>query len=193
MPRLFAALVFCLLTSCGLLYPTVVDPDHVVPATRVDLELDRNGRLLSREYHVAPGDVPLAVREAMDRLHPASAYVGARVEYTALRTFYQLARQVDGLLIISRFQPDGTLLSERQEIPLKDVPETVRQAVLLAFPRAARPHYEQQHNALGETTGYQVRIRVGTLDYRLSVNPTGLLLGVWRDIPSQLTVPASPP
>ncbi|MDG2149979.1 MAG: hypothetical protein P8N09_10690 [Planctomycetota bacterium] len=193
MPLSLLPLLCLILSGCGLLRPQVVDIDRAALSDGLGFRTDGRGQLAQLGYHVTPSETPVAVRAAMDRLHPGNPYTDAQVETRGPRLLYKLTRIVDGLEIASIFQSDGTLVSEELEIPEDQVPASVRETIAERISNAALPRYDEVRDGLGEVRAYHVRLRLKTHRYKLVLSREGTMLQALLEIPAAVEVPVAPP
>ncbi len=162
---------------------------EALTAKKLEVQIDDEGQMTEVEYHISPTDVPAAVQEAMDRLHPGGAYTDAEREYHGGKVYYELNRMVGGLEVEAMFTPDGALHSEEVEILRTNVPESVRIAIREGYPEGRVTKYEEIRDGSRALVEYHVKVRMGGMAYKVLVSPEGEHLGTFREIESEIEVP----
>lgn len=165
------------------------ETDHALAAKRLEVQVDKSGRHTEIEYHIAPSEVPAAVRRAMDELHPGGAYEDAEREWDGGKLYYELARRVGGLEVEAMFSPDGTLHSEELEVPMNKVPEAVRAKALSSLAGGTVTMWEEIRNGKREPVAYHVKMSRGMDKYKVMLGKDGKLQGIVREVPAEIEVP----
>ena len=181
------AAVVAALASCQS--AVSISCDEALSAKKLEIQIDVEGRMTEVEYHISPTDVPAAVQEAMDRLHPGGAFTDAEREYHGGKVYFELNRMVGGLEVEAMFLPDGTLHSEEVEILRTNVPESVRIAIRDGYPEGRVTKYEEIRDGNRELVEYHVKVRQGGIAYKVLVSPEGEHIGTFREIESEIEVP----
>jgi len=160
-----------------------------VDAETLEVQVDASGRHTEVEYHISPDRVPAAVRKAMDRLHPGSAFDDAEKESHRGKLYYELSRKVNGMEVEAMFTPDGVLYSEEIQIPASKVPEVVRSHAMSALSGGQATKWEEIRDGKREVTAYHVKMSRGRSKFKLMFAPDGKLEGIVREVPSEIEVP----
>ena len=169
--------------------PLVLSNRDALDAVALELRMNGDGSLHEIEYHIAPSDVPAPVWAAMNELHPGGPFTGAGREYHGDRVYYEVTRMVGGLEVEAMFEPDGTLHSEKVEIPGSKAPEAVHAAIAAAFPTARVTKFEEIHDGARSLVEYHVKLAVGDMAYKVMLSPTGAHLATFREIVAEIEVP----
>jgi uncharacterized membrane protein YkoI len=107
-----------------------------------------NGLLLAAVLGVAPAawadeekvpldKVPKSVMETVKKRFPDGAVSGASKEDENGKTVYEVTLKNKGQNIDITVAPDGSLVSIESEIPARDLPRAVTEAIEAKYPRAA--------------------------------------------------------
>lgn len=172
--------------------PSAFDIDDARVATKIEIQMDKAGRIGEIEFHVDPARVPAAVRAAMDALHPGGPFTGAEKERQDGVLYYELTREVNGLEVEAMFTPDGKLHSEEIEVAEAAVPGAVKAAVATAYPDATVSKWESIHNAARALVEYHVKLVSGGQKVKVMVTPGGAITGAMLEVPAEIEVPAPP-
>lgn len=177
------------LPACHGIHHAQWEKDTAAGARMLEVQVDATGRHTEVEYHIAPEQVPVAVRKAMDQLHPGSAFDDAEKESHRGKVYYELSRKVNGMAVEAMFLPDGSLYSEEIQIPMSRVPEVVRSHALSSLSGAQATKWEEIRNAKREVTAYHVKLSRGGDKYKAMLSPEGKLEGIVREVPAEIEVP----
>jgi hypothetical protein len=142
------------------------------------------------EYHVDPGQVPSAVREAMDLLHPGGPFTDAEREYDGGELLYELSRSVDGLEVEAMFDAAGNLRSEEVQVRADQVPASVREAVSARFPGAPVHKYEEIRDGSRRLLEYHVKVDVSGTRHKLIVSTAGDVTGDFLELAAEIEIVA---
>jgi hypothetical protein len=164
------------------------DAREAVSAEKLELQLDDLGQPIELEYHIAPGDVPPAVRDAMDALHPGGEFIGAEKEWSGGEVYYELTREVEGMEVEAMFRPDGGLYQEELEVGEDRVPDPVREAARNALSEAVVDKWEEIRDGSRTLQEYHVKMSRAGQRFKVRVDPSGNLLGTLREIPAEIEV-----
>ncbi|MEW6073699.1 MAG: hypothetical protein AB1726_14035 [Planctomycetota bacterium] len=160
-------------------------------AVKLELQVDGEGALAEIEYHIAPADVPPAVRAAMDALHPGGPYTDAEREVQGGELYYELNRLVGGLEVEAMFTPEGELHSEELEIPAAKAPAAVRDAVAARHPAGQVTKVEEIRDGRRELVQYHVKLKEGGRAYKAMFSPAGEHIATYREIVAEVEVPVA--
>lgn len=163
--------------------------DQALAARKLEVLVDRKGRVVEVEYHVDPSEVPDAVRDAMERLHPGGRTTGAERELAGEELGYELAKEIDGRAVEALFLADGTLVAEEVEVVAASVPGAVRAAVAKRTPGPVAK-WEEVRDGERELVEYHAKTTSDGVRLKLRVSPRGKLLGVVREVDAEIEVPA---
>ncbi len=165
------------------------EKDSAAAARKIEVQVDATGRYREIEYHIAPDQVPAAVRKAMDQLHPGGPFDDAEKESDGGKVYYELSRKANGMEIEAMFLPDGSLHSEEIQIPMSKVPEAVRGRALSSMPGAQATKWEEIRDGRREVTAYHVKLSRGGDKYKVMFSADGTLEGMVREVPAEIEVP----
>ncbi|HYE35194.1 PepSY-like domain-containing protein [Methylocaldum sp.] len=144
----------------ALLSALVISSFYLAEAAAEERELNKN-------------DVPKAVLEAFERVHPEAKAVEYEEKTRGGMPFYELEYKVQGKEREFIYSADGTLVEQHEEIDRKDLPEVISQAVKKERPQATIKEVERITKS-GETIiGYEVEIKDGQQEIELEFDPTG--------------------
>lgn len=172
--------------------PNGFDIDDARMAKKIEMQLDKAGRMVEIEFHVDPKDVPAAVRAAMDKLHPGGPFTGAEKEREDGVLYYELTREVNGFEVEAMFSPDGRLHSEEIQVPENEVPGVVKAAVAAAYPKGSEPTFEEIRNDERNLVEYHVKLSAGGRKHKVMVSPGGTIKGAVLELEAEIEVPAPP-
>ena len=82
---------------------------------------------------------------------------------------------LDGMEVSLLITPDGTIVATEQELPLSEIPASVRSAIQNLYPGASLEEGERITTHEGMT--YEVEIRSGGKEYELQFDEEGNLIG----------------
>jgi len=167
------------------------DNESAATARTLEVTQDAKGARTEVEYHIAPEEVPQAVRDAMDRLHPGGAFDDAEREYNDGVLYYELSRKVNGMEVEAMFTPDGTLFSEEIQVAASAVPAPVQETVRSILAGARVTKWEEIRDAKRAVVEYHVKLVRGTYKYKAMVGTDGKLIEVLREIPAEIEIPVS--
>jgi len=184
----------CALGSCLLLLASCAShtewrSEDGLAARKIEVQVDRDGRPLELEYHMAPSAVPASIHQAMDRLHPGGLAVDAEKEYVGSELFWELTKEIDGREIEAMFHADGTLHSEEIEVDGSDVPANVREAVSQRMPGQVTK-YEEIRDGERRLVEYHVKVQSNDMNWKIRVSTGGKVVGIVREVPAEIEVPA---
>ncbi len=184
--------IICCLIMSSLLSCTS-DPvwtnRDLLESNSAEIGIDHHGRITNIEYHIDPGDVPQAIRDAMDALHPGGEYVGAEKEVTEGRVLFELTRRVDGREVEALFTQAGHLVSEEIQIPIEAVPTAVKASVAALLPEGEVTGWEEIRDGARRLTAYHVKVRWEGRRYKVDLTPAGGLNVLIVELPAELEVP----
>lgn len=88
-----------------------------------------------KERSISLGDVPPEIKAAADKAVPGAKWHGAEQETDKGQTFYELkGKSAEKGEVEVEITPDGKLLQTEVEVPLKEVPEAVRNTLKTRWP-----------------------------------------------------------
>ena len=172
--------------------PTAWDIDDARRAVKIEIQMDKAGRVGEIEFHVDPDQVPSAVRVAMDNLHPGGPYVGAEKEREDGVLYYELTREVDGLEMEAMFHPDGKLHSEEIQVAVDKVPVAVQAAIAEVYSDAKVSKWEEIRDGNRALIEYHVKLESGGRKYKAVVTTGGVFVEAFHEILAEVEVPAAP-
>jgi len=178
---------------CSLLFPACRAPvgwssDEALAAESVEVQMDRDGRLVEVEYHLAPDRVPANVREAMDALHPGGRATAAEKEYVGSTLYWEVTKEIEGREVEALFLPDGTLHSEEVEVAAAGVPSAVQDAVRARLAGEVTK-WEEIRDGERRLVEYHAKVTVADARYKLMVSAEGAVRAVVREVPAEIEVP----
>jgi hypothetical protein len=188
-----ALLTLGLVAAAGAAGHDLWDLDDARIATKVEIQVDKAGRILEIEFHVPPDAIPAVVRAAMDRLHPGGPFTDAEIERDGTGTYYELSRVVNGMEVEAMFTAGGELVSEEIQVAESSVPETVRSAVSRAYPGGAVAKWEEIRDKARQLVEYHVKLTFEGRKHKVMLDPAGALLRAVYEIPAEVEVPAPLP
>jgi len=157
------------------------DNASAAASTKLEVQMNEKGRMQEIEYHIAPTQVPQAVRDAMDRLHPGGRFDDAEKEWNEGRLYYELSRKVKGMDVEAMFTPDGELHSEEIQVPMTSVPAPVRDAAMASLGTGARPDkWEEIRDGSRTIVEYHVKMSRGNDKFKVILSTEGMLLAIYR-------------
>jgi len=159
-------------------------------AKTLEVQVDEKGKMKEVEYHVTPTQVPQAVRDAMDRLHPGAPFDDAEKEWHGGSLYYELSRKVKGMDVEAMFTPEGVLFSEEIQVPMTSVPAPVRDAAMACLGSSARADkWEEIRDESRAIVQYHVKLSRGKDKYKVIFSIDGQLIAIYREVPSEIEVP----
>ena len=185
---LTAALAATLLTGCQAT-GAALDVPSALEAHKLEIQVDGNGRRVEIEYHLLPSQVPQAVRDAMDALHPGEAFSAAEKEWNDGVLYYELTRVVGGFEIEALFTPAGVLFSEEIQVAASSVPQAIRDAVTAGWPDGAVKAWEEIRDARRALVEYHVKLDDGDRQLKVIVSLEGHVSAVFREMDAEIEVP----
>jgi hypothetical protein len=168
-----------------------IDVGEARGARLVEVQLDAGGSLAEVEHHIAPGEIPAAVRAAMDRLRSGGTYTDAERAMHAGEMLLELSRTVNGLEVEARFSAPGELRSEGIQVRSEALPAAVREAVGARLPGQTVKKYEEIRDGSRTLVEYHVKLEAGGARHKLMLSPAGELLGHYLELEAELEVPAA--
>lgn len=165
------------------------DNGHAAGARKLEVQVDKAGRYTEVEYHIAPDEVPAAVRAAMDKMHPGGPFEDAEREMDGGKLYYELTRRVGGMEVEAMFSPDGMLHSEEIQVPMNKVPEAVRSRAMSSLSGGQVTKWEEIRNDKREIVEYHVKMSRGGDKFKLMFSTDGQLKGMVREVPAEIEVP----
>jgi hypothetical protein len=162
--------------------------DEGLAAEKIELQVGAGGEVQEIEYHVRPGMVPDAVRDAMDSLHPGGRATGAEKEYIGSTLYWEVTKQIDGRYVEAMFLADGSLHSEEVEVAQDAVPAAVKRAV--ANHMSGRVNkWEEIRDHSRTLVEYHVKLTSNGADYKLAVSPDGVVRQTFREVAAEIELP----
>ncbi|HGY92225.1 MAG TPA: hypothetical protein ENK43_13735 [Planctomycetes bacterium] len=161
----------------------------LLESNSAEIAIDHQGRIRNIEYHIEPGAVPQAVRDAMDALHPGGAYVGAEKEVTEERILFELTRRVEGREVEALFTQTGQLVSEEIQVSADHVPSAVKASVAATLPGGEVTSWEEIRDGARRLTAYHVKVHSQGRHYKMALTPSGGLNALIVELPAELEVP----
>jgi hypothetical protein len=163
--------------------------DDALNAKKIEMTMSAQGKPMEVEFHISPSEVPPAVREAMDRLHPGGAFTDAEKEWYKGKLYYELAREVKGMEVEAMFTPDGQLFQQEIEVPQSKVPAGVQTAARAALSGGKVSKWEEIRDGNNALLEYHVKMARGGKNFKLMITTGGRVMAVYREIPSEIEVP----
>lgn len=186
--RVLIAATILLAPACA--GPATFDVRRASEAELLELSLSKSGAVTTIEYHVDTAEVPPAVKQSMDRLHPGGPFTGA--EYEVLESgegLWELSRVVDGRKVEALFHADGRLHSEELEIDGSTVPDPVRSRLRERFPRGSGWSFEEIRNEQQRPVEFHVKLEQDGMRYKAAVYQNGHIRAIWREVQAEVEVP----
>ncbi len=165
------------------------DNDSAASARKLEVQVDSKGVRREIEYHIAPAEVPKAVRDAMDRLHPGGPFDDAEKETHGGVLYYELSGKVNGMEVEAMFTADGRLHSEEIQVAQVSVPASVRDGAASALAGARPTKWEEIRDGRRTCIEYHVKMARGEDRYKVILTPDGQLLAIYREVPAEIEVP----
>lgn len=126
-------------------------------------------------------DLPQAVREAFTQAYPKAEDVEIDQEAHFGTTLYEIEFKKDGQEYEQLYGEDGTLMGSEIEIDLKDLPETVTNAIRQEYPNATIKEAEKVSGMKEAQTEYEVEIEENGNEWEIYVDADGKILKKERD------------
>ena len=172
--------------------PTPGEDVMLVPADgRIELGLDRHGRIVEVEYHCRIDDVPPAARRAVEAVLPGGEVVGCEKEYHGSTLYYEIAKRVDGREVEIMVTPDGRVHARELEVPATGVPDAVLEAAAKAVPGGTRTKVEEARDGANNLLEYHVKATLAGVAYKAVLTPAGKLLRLLRETTAEVEVPVA--
>jgi len=184
--KLVAVLVAAGLTACTT--ASGWNNDDALGAGMIEIQMTPQGRATEIEFHVAPDEVPAAVRNAMNTLHPGGRFTGAEKETENGVLYYELTREVGGMEVEAMFTPEGMLHSEEIEVPASKVPAAVQQVARDAVAGGNVTKWEEIRDSKRDLVEYHVKMASGGKKWKVAITTGGSLIAVYREIPAEIEV-----
>ncbi|MHC4547456.1 MAG: hypothetical protein ACYTEZ_01655 [Planctomycetota bacterium] len=163
--------------------------EDAMAAEQVEMALDARGRPTEVEYHISPDQVPEAVRQAMDKLHPGGAYSGAEKEWNDGKLYYELTRKVKGMDVEAMFTPEGVLHQEEIQVAENTVPGAVQTAARSSVSGARVAKWEEIRGPDRNLIEYHVKMQTRGRKYKVIVSLDGQVMAVYRETPAEIEIP----
>ena len=180
-------LVFAiLLPACG---GARWNSEDALNAKKIEMTMNAQGKPMEVEFHILPSHVPEVVREAMDKAHPGGAFTDAEKEWYKGKLYYELARKVKGMEVEAMFTPEGQLFQQEIEVPQAKVPAGVQTAARAALSGGKVNKWEEIRDGENKLLEYHVKMLRGGKNYKLMLTTDGRVIGVYREVPSEIEVP----
>ena len=91
---------------------------------------------LAGEEKLRRGDLPSAVRKAVDRKFPEAKFRGAAKEVEDGKTTYEVEMTIEGRAVDAILSPEGKILEVEREVPAAKLPAAVAKALAAKYPGA---------------------------------------------------------
>jgi len=161
--------------------------DDALAATKLEIQLDKSGRMVEVEYHMKPEHVPANIREAMAKLHPGGRFTDAEKEWNGGKLYWELSATVRGMEVEAMFTPDGMLYRQEVQVPAAKVPAAVRDAASRAVAGGRIRKWEEIRSA-DALLEYHTKIDEGGNHWKVAIKLDGTVRGVWRETPAEVEV-----
>jgi hypothetical protein len=133
----------------------------------------------ARERRVTAGEVPAAVRDAVNRKYGGARVVGYAREDERGATSYEVSVEIEGRRVDVGVAPGGRILVEEQRIAMADLPVEVARALAASpFGRWQVRRVERiVENERAEDPRFELSVRDGRKTVELTFDGNGRLLG----------------
>jgi hypothetical protein len=153
----------------------------------MEIEAERDGKILEVEVTIDVADVPAAVRSAAEALMPEGEVTGAELEYVGGQKAYEVKMLLDGLGYELVFDPGGTLVEREDELHRDDAPEGIVDRALSAIPGGTFRSVEKITR--GEEVAYHVKVAAGGATYKIVLSPEGEVVRKVREAQAEIEIP----
>jgi uncharacterized membrane protein YkoI len=122
----------------------------------------------AQEQKVALDKVPKAVMDAVNAKFQGAKLLGASTEKEGDKTVYEISLTYKGHHHDVSLEADGKIVSIEREIPFKDLPSAVRDALEAKYPKAKHKVTEELRKGDGMLHAYEVLL-ITTADETVEV------------------------
>lgn len=163
--------------------------DLARPDGVIEIELDRDGRLLEIEAEIPVDALPATVREAALQRAPGGRVVGAERELQRQGELWEVKVQAaDGRAWEFVLDDDGAVLETEQELRREEAPPEVLAAADRALSGGTFRSVERiESDALGEQ--YHVKKDRDGTTYKIVLESDGSVLRVVREARAEIEIP----
>lgn len=175
-------------SSAGRLPAGIVDLyDDAAPGGWMEIEAERDGRVLEMEAEIPVGALPAAVRAAAERELPGGRITGAEREIVGGRRGYEVKKHKDGREYELVFSAAGELLEKEVTLSRDEAPAAVLQAAAAAMPGATFRSVERVER--GKEVLYHVKYTRDGASYKLVLAPDGRVTRKVREQKAEIEIP----
>ncbi len=120
--------------------------------------------------------VPAAVMKAVKAKFPKAEIKEAEKEVEKGETTYEIELKEDGHEFEVSLKEDGTILEVEKQIPVKDLPKAVADAVMAKYPKGTIKKVEEVTKGEKTEKTYEVVVSDGGKAREVLLDPTGKIL-----------------
>ena len=130
--------------------------------------------LLAEDQPVTKADLPSAIIKAFETANPGAVVTEYGKETVDGKVRFEIEIKITGGEKDFVYLADGTLLQTEEDMPIKDLPKSVSDALKKAYPKGEID--EADKIIRGATIEYQVGLEVGDTEYELVVTSDGTII-----------------
>ncbi|MEE8103985.1 MAG: PepSY-like domain-containing protein [Planctomycetota bacterium] len=153
----------------------------------MEIEADRDGRIIEIEADIELSQVPKVVMDAAKAALPGGTVTGAEKEIIGKKHAYEVKMTKGSVGYEFVFTPDGTLIESEKEIGRADAPDGVVDAGLAAVPGSEFRSVEVVER-YGVST-YHVKSTKNGGRYKMVVTPDGKVIRAVREAKAEIEIP----
>ncbi|SFI73714.1 PepSY-like domain-containing protein [Nitrosomonas sp. Nm34] len=133
------------------------------------------------EKEVSKDQVPKAVLEAFEKAYPNAKKVEFEKEMFEGKEAYEVEYKENGKEYEILYSSEGEVLQKEETIDVKELPESIVQAISKVHPKATIKEAEKLMKPDGTVTGYEVEIKEEGKEFELELDANGNILKTERD------------
>lgn len=162
--------------------------DEALPSGKMEIELDRNGRMLQVEAEVALDRIPERYRQAALRELPGAQLVGGEHEYAQDGSeLWEVQLLDDGRYWELIFDQDGNIFESEREITWDEAPVPVRTTAETSLLGGQLVSIERIRH--GDEHEYHVKKMRDGGRYKMVITPEGELKRLVREAMAEIEIP----
>lgn len=134
------------------------------------------GQANAGEKEISKHQVPKAVLEAFEKAYPNAKKVEFEKEKFEGKEAYEVEYKENGKEYEILYSPEGVILQKEETIDVKELPESIVQAISKAHPKATIKEAEKIMKPDGTVTGYEVELKSEGKELKLELDTNGNFL-----------------
>ena len=153
----------------------------------MEIEANRDGKIIEMETDIEISQLPAVVLEAAKKMLPGGLVTGAEKEIVGKTHAYEVKMRKSGVGYEFVFTPEGKLVESEKEISRSDAPKGVVEAGLAAVPGSTFKSVEVIERD-GKKT-YHVKSTLKGAQYKMVVSPDGKVIRAVREAKAEIEIP----